>query len=519
MGARPVVALAALTFALGTPACSRRAPSEPAGLVIAYPLGPETLVNARNEEFTDSILGNAFEPLVDLDKDLAVVPGLAESWHTPDALSWVFRLRANARLHDGRPLEAREVAAVLDRVRTDPQAKRRSELTMVERIEAMDDRTLVVTTRFPFALLPNRLANVAIVVPPGNPGAPPTGTGPYRIRSWTSGGDTDLEAFDLYPGGAPPIRTVRFRAVADAQERLRLLRSGDVHLIVDAPPEETADLVARGALRTVSRKGARILLLGLGCGEERGPHVSGARNPLTDVRVRRAIALAIDRKGLVDRALGGEAEVVDQIVAPEVFGYDESLFGRPFDPDGARRLLREAGAGAGFPVDLDFVRGKYRAVDVVVSRIAADLGRVGVRVRPRPREPAVFFERFDRRESAFYFFGWMASGDAGSSYDYLLHTAAGGYGQDNAGRYSNPVVDRLIEEASRVQRPEERRKRLRAIAWKVLDDVPLVPLYRQADLYALSAALEFEPRLDRQVRAARLRWRTPDGKPPAPKAQ
>jgi ABC-type transport system substrate-binding protein len=129
----------------------------PSRLVVAYPAGPETLLpHLAHDEYSMAILSNVYEPLVELDGDLALRPALAEAWYTPDESSWVFRLRAGARLHDGRTLEARAVAISLERARSDPRSRVQAELTAVSAIEAPDLRTVVVRTRFPRCQWPVR---------------------------------------------------------------------------------------------------------------------------------------------------------------------------------------------------------------------------------------------------------------------------------------------------------------------------------------------------------------------------
>src|SRR6185295_11784437 len=117
---------------------------------------------------------------------------------------------------------------------------------------------------------------------------------------------------------------------------------------------------------------------------------------LHDVRVRKAVALAIDRASLVDGPLHRTAEAIGQIIAPGVVGYDEAIAPVPFAPVLARRLLAEAGV-AGFSMDLDYMPAKYRAMEAVVQALAADLAKVGIRITPRAWEPAAFFDRLERR--------------------------------------------------------------------------------------------------------------------------
>jgi peptide/nickel transport system substrate-binding protein len=217
--------------------------------------------------------------------------------------------------------------------------------------------------------------------------------------------------------------------------------------------------------------------------------------------------LSVDRQALVHGPLGGFAEVIDQIVPPEVFGYDRTVPSRAHDPETARRLLREAGYPDGFEVDLDYVPGRYRASDQVVSAVSKDLGQVGIRCRLRPDTAQAYLDRLHRHQTALYLIGMIGqTGDAAWSYGWLLHTPARGYGGINGGAYSDEWLDRLIEDASVPLSPRQRQRLHFAAAHRVYEQVPVIPLYRQTDLYAVTRDLAFEPRLDRRLEAAALRW-------------
>ena len=197
-------------------------------------------------------------------------------------------------------------------------------------------------------------------------------------------------------------------------------------------------------------------------------------------------------------------------MAPGVFGFYEDLPPLPFDRAEARRLLAAAGYAGGFTVALDYMPAPYQAMDPVVRLLGVQLEEVGIRLTPRPWETHEFFARTARRETALHLLGWMStSGDAGATYDFLIHSPGGGYGTQNAGGYASPETDRLIEAAARRLDPAERLKILRTVAERIQADMPLVPLYRQTDLYALSSDLDFEPRVDRRIRGTQLRWRPP----------
>jgi peptide/nickel transport system substrate-binding protein len=472
-------------------------------VVVGLPSGPAAaLPYGSVEEFTNSILSNVYETLVELDAGLGMHAGVAETWYTPDDHTWIFRLRENVMLHDGRMLDAHMAAASIRRARDDPSSKRRSELAAVSAIEVRDARTLVLRTDQPLASLPARLVSIPIAVATEN--GDWVGSGAYRIHRWAEGGDVALQAFPQHRRGAPAIRELEFRVVPAVQERVRQIRAGELDLTFDLPPSEIARLADVPSVRTLTARGLRVVFLGLRC----APLLpSGERNPLHDVRVRTAIALAIDRHSLVAGPLGGAGEVIGQIIAPGVVGHADSLPPPGFSPQAARRLLAEAGFN-GFSLDLDYMPAKYRAMDAVVKALAADLLPLGIRVRPRAWEPAAFFERLERREPASYLLGWMSTnGDAGLTYEYLLHTPGAGKGVGNGGSCSDGEVDERLDAASKIMSAQEREPALGSIAARVQATWPVVPLYAQNELYAMAADLEFQPRLDRRIRGRDLRWR------------
>jgi peptide/nickel transport system substrate-binding protein len=477
------------------------------------PIGPASLVpNAANDGFTLSGVANVYETLVDLDPHLRIRPALAEAWQTADDLTWTFRLRRGVRLHDGRLLEAADVAESLRWARDDPASKRQAELAPVESIEAPDDRTVVLRTHRPYPGLPLRLCLVTVAA--RGPDGQPVGTGPYRVVSWTPSGDLVLEAFPGYRN-PPAIPRVEYRVIPRTADQVQALREGRVQVLVELPVAEMRSLAGAPGVRTVARDGLRVLFLGMDAARRVSPHVPEATNPLRDRRVRRAVAQALDRRALVDGPLGGLAEVVDQIASPLELGGDRA--GLPswgFDPGAARRLLAEAGWSRGFEVVFDFMPTRYRASRAVVDEIVRMLAAVGIRAVRRENTPAEFMGRLEREDTALYLLGWSSdTGDPGLSYEYLLHSRSAGLGLDNGGGYSSPEVDRLIRDASARGGPEERAGVLRRLAEIVHEDAAVVPLYRQSDLYAAAADLEFEPRLDGRVRGAEFRWRRPSPVP------
>jgi peptide/nickel transport system substrate-binding protein len=477
-------------------ACAR--PQPLARLVVAYPAGPQSLDPNRglHEEFASSVLANVYEGLVEVEPDLTVRPGLAESWHSPDDLTWVFVLRRGVRFHDGHELTAADVVDSFGRARQDTWLA--GELAPVVSVQAQGQHEVVFRTRTRFSALPARLTYFYITGAPTAGATAAAGTGPYRVRTWSPSGPTVLEAFPGYREGPAAIPEVEFRAIPDAQERAELVRRHDVHLTMDIRPEDRAALAGAAGVRVVARPGLRVVFLGL----------DTARKPFADRRAREAVALALDKEALVKGPLAGLAERTEQIPRPGEVGFDPALPVRDHDPARARALLAEAGLASGFEVALDYAAGKYLAIDAVAAEIGRQLGAVGLRVSPRPAAPNDLIARVEARDTSLFLLGWLnETGSAHETYGSLLATRTQDAGATNGSGWSHPPFDKLLAEVARESDNERRGIRLRQATQLVHAELPVIPLYCQQDLYAFDARLDFEPTLYRRIVVSRLRFK------------
>lgn len=484
------VILALLTLA---PISCRRPAPLPSRLVVVYPAAAPYEVALTN---------NVLESLVRMDDAGNLRPGMAQRWYNPDELSWVFELRDGLRRHDGKAVTAADVVEVLGIDKSQPFL---SELAKpLERIEALDERRLRIRTRYAFGPLAHYLTWVAIRFSATPQGKRTLGTGPYRIVSWEEGKRLELAAFEGYSGGAPAIASASFVVVNDSRERVRQIEIGAAHLALDVSHRDLPELARNPRARLDTRRGVRLLFLGLDCARPRSPHVSTLRNPFTDVRVRRAVARAIDRSALVREALGGQGEVAARTWETETQG-PGAAEGEPFDPASARSLLAEAGFGDGFTVKLDYTQGRLRDADLVVQRLRTDLAQVGITVEPHPAPDLI--KRLRGSDTALFLSrAQLAPAEIDLHFSYFVHTRNGEYGALNAGGYSDPEVDAWIEEAFRTSGPEERGRLMSQVAARVARDLPMIPLVVPNDLYATDRQLDFRPRADRRVELSDLRW-------------
>jgi peptide/nickel transport system substrate-binding protein len=487
---------AAAAIAVLAAGCSRPAAAPARPLRIGLHSDPLVLdPHLRNEALTYSVLRNIYEGLTAFDAEMRVGPALAVSWENPNDLTWVFHLRPGVRFHDGRELTAADVVFSLDRARTLPASGFGSYVVAVSKVRALDPHTVELTTRRPYAILLNKLAFV-LVVPAGSPPEirRPVGTGPYRLQSYRPGERLALAAFDGYWGGPSAVSRVDFLPIASQRARVARLLAGDLDLVQEPGAENLERLRATPGCRVLEQESLTVLYLLL----------KTERPPLSDLRVRRAINLALDRPALVTAVLHGEGHPVGQMVGRSVFGFAPDIAPPARDLAAARRLLAEAGYPGGIDLDLEFRPGRR------AEEIARQLGDAGIRVHPVERPWAKLFPRLLAHQVGFYLGAILApSADSSDLFDAMVHSrnAALGYGDGNFGDYHNAELDALIQESGSTLDMLTRRAQLERCMHLLMQDLALIPIYVPWNLFAVRDDLIWQPRRDGYILAREIRRR------------
>ena len=487
--ARTIVSLSTLLAA-----CSGAVGPGTPPLRIAIYDRPRSFDPHQESEFLSFLVAShVYEGLTRLDRDLKVEPALAERWESPDALRWRFRLRSGVRFHDGRALTAEDVVTSLERARVHPRSDWSSYLVAVERVEALDERTVEITTRRPYSLLLQKLAYI-LIVPRDAPTDidRPVGTGPYRLMAPLSDRRLVLHAFEGHWGPRPAEAVVHLEIEPSLERALAAGRREPPDIVLAVGPQAASVIEHAPGYALVTRSGITTDYLQLRI----------SRPPFSDIRVRRAVHLGLDRGALVRDLLGGRGRAESQFVSPAVFGHDPSVPAVQRDVPEARRLLAAAGYAGGLDVDLEFRQGRR------AEALVAQLAQIGIRARARPLSYAALSARLRADEVALYYGGAMAStGDASDLLDSLLHsrTPDRGLGENNMVGYRNLVLDGMIEAASRQSAMAERRATLQQCLRMALDDLPLVPLVSPEDIYGVRQGIRWTPRLDGRVLAADVR--------------
>ncbi len=481
-------------LALASWSCQPGAPPPERPLRIALSARPLGLDPHLGGDFhTFSVLANVYDGLTRLDAHLRVEPALAERWESPDELTWVFRLRRGVHFHDGRLLSSEDVVFSLIRARDHPGSTCASYLVSVESVRAVDDRTVEVATAHPDPMLLNRLA-FALIVPRGAPERieDPIGTGPYRLLPQADDGPIVLQASPMSWRGPARVRTVELVPPLPPDGSAVSPLPPDIDILNVVDPEQLPAVRASGC-RIVSRPGLTTYFLMPGLDQA----------PFSDLRLRQAASLALDRPALVRRTLAGFGSPANQLVSRPVIGFDPSLPPLTRDLERARTLVAEAGYPGGLDVDLE------HRVGLRVAQIAEQLAEAGIRASPRPQPWDRMVSRLGARKVPLYFGACTCNSgaDASEVFDSMLHSRhpGGGFGDSNDNGYSSPQLDQVIEEAGRSFSLVERRQLLQRCARLAFEDLPIIPVYFADDLFGVRPGIEWEPRLDGRVLAFEVR--------------
>lgn len=461
-----------------------------------------------------------FDPLVCADAEMIPKPCLAESW-AASGNTWTFKLRPNVKFSDGSPLTAADVVFTFDRVAKVPNSPSSFKIYLQEitKVEAVNPLTVRITTEKPYPLLPTNMAQLPIMsakaaagpAPEGktttelNAGTGLVGAGPYKFVSWKRGSEIVFERNPHYWGPAPAWDKVIYRPITNPAARVAALLAGDVDLIEDPPTDDLARLQKEPKLNVVTKASNRIIYVALDQHGEQTPGIQGTngKNPFLDKRVREAMSLAIDRTALVERVMGGVGTPAAQLLPFPMLGASKALVTpAKADPDKAKALLRAAGYPDGFTLVLGSPNGRYINDSKVAQTLAAMWTRIGVKTTVDAVAPPVFFKNRDSYAYSAYLAGWgTATGEMSNTLNSLLVTPNKdkGVGTTNRSRYSNPAMDKLVDESADIMDAGKRGEMLAKASELAMADFAMLPIHFEHSVWAMKKGLEFTGRADQQT--------------------
>ena len=516
---RVVVLAAALVLGL-----SHMPDAQP--LTMSFAAAP-TSVDPHYHTFApnNSLAVHIFDTLVDMDEKSRPIPALAESWRAVDDTTWEFKLRRGVKFHNGADFTAEDIAYTFDRV---PKvANSPGSFAIYTRpvvgLEIIDPYTVRMKTAGVYPLVPVDMVSVYII--PKGLGANPTteefnsgknaiGTGPYRLLAYRSGDRVELERNDAWWGPKPHWQTVSIRMIPNAGARTASLLAGDVAFTEFVPTADVASLRADKRVALAEANSLRFVYLWLDRSRSGPtPFVTGPngevleKNPLNDLRVRQALSIAINRPAVVDRVMEGAAIATGQFMAPGNYSYVPDAPPPAYDPERAKRLLAEAGFPNGLRITLHGPNDRYVNDGKIIQAIGQMWTRIGVQTTVDAITWPSYIGRANKLEFSAFLLAWgTSSGEASNPLRALIHTpdARLGWGSTNRGRYSNPSVDALIARAMGIADDAERERALIEVQRIIIDDVAMIPLHIQKNIWGMRAGLSYVARADESTRAMQL---------------
>jgi peptide/nickel transport system substrate-binding protein len=467
----------------------------------------------------NSMLSHIFERLIENDEKQNLIPGLAESWKAINETTWEFKLRRGVTWHDGSPFTADDVVFTFSRASNVPNSPSPFIVTRGKTVKKIDDYTVQISTPAVYPLMPNDVATIMIVskkhgegatTPDYNSGKAAIGTGPYKFVRFTPGDRIELVRNDNYWGTKPKWEKVTFRPIKAGPARVAALLAGDVDLIEDTPTADIERLKKDPKVQLSQEVSNRIIYFFIDHARDVTPFAKGKdgseiKNPFKDKRVRLAMSKAINRDVIVSRVMEGVGIAASQFLPDHYFGVSKNLKVEKYDLDGAKKLLAEAGFPNGFKLTLHTPNGRYINDVKIAEATAQMLTRAGIETNIEALPPASFFTRASQGgpggvpEFSFILVGWgSGTGENSGALRPLVATfdKDKGQGASNRGRYSNPEVDRLIDEAMKTVDDGKRAALLARATEVAIEDVAIIPSHYQVNTWSARKGLKYKGRSD-----------------------
>ena len=472
--------------------------------------------HSQNEGPTHALAQQIYEPLISPDMEAKPIPALATEWMvSPDNPNvWVFKLREGVKFHGGEDFTAEDVVFSFNRAKME-SSDMKELLVSIKEIRAVDDFTVEMETDGPNPILPNNLTNLFIMdkgwaeangveAPAEFDNSEETyavrnanGTGPFKLVSREPDTKTVLARNDDYWGmGTFPmeITSIEYTPIQNAATRVAALLSGEVDLIQDVPVQDLARVAGADGLKVENAPQNRTIFFGVNVGDAdlANDNVDG-KNPFADVRVRKAMNMAVDRAAIQQVVMRGQSAPTGVIIPPFVNGWTPELDAAPaVDVDGAKALMAEAGYGDGFEVTLHCPNDRYINDEAICQAMVGMMGQIGIKTNLVAQTKANHFPLISGKQTDFYMLGWgVPTFDSEYVFNFLVHSTTDDRGSWNGVRYSNADVDAMIKSLASETNLDARNETIAKI-WQVVQDEQIyIPIHNQVLNWGMKSNIDF----------------------------
>ena len=488
---------------------------------------PTLDIHSQNNALGNGVHAAIYESLVYYNsQSFKIEPLLATSWREVSGTQWRFNLRSGVKFSDGTALTADDVVFSLNRAMT--KTSNYAVYTQgIDKVVKVNDSTVDIMMKGPNPVLLNQLTELRIMSrawAEKNKSAEPKdartkeesfahrnamGTGPFTVKEWQPDQKLVLVRNPAWWGAASAstnVTEIIYTPIKADATRVAALLSGELDFVLDPSPQDLPRMRNSANLKVMDGAENRTIFFGLDQFRDElpGSNIKG-KNPLKDLRVRKALYQAIDIDSISRVTMRGLSQPTGALVAPQVNGWTEAVNKRhPYDPDAARKQLTEAGYPAGFEVDFACPNNRYINDEEICQAVTAMWAKVGIKAKLRTLPLVTYFPMIQRSEASIYMLGWgVPTFDALYSLQSLTRSVGtGGDGNYNVGRYSNTRMDYLVDRVKTETDLQVRNRMLTEALQLQNDTVANIPLHNQVIPWAMKKNIDVVHRSDN-----RLDWR------------
>ena len=483
-------------------ALSSLATAQPAQIVISQPAEATTMDPGRSTQvLTVNYFVNVYDTLTRWDAALQLQPGLATAWKTVNDTTWEFTLRPNVKFHDGSPFTAEDVKATLERNMQPGKTVVTPGFTTIEAVQVVSPLSIRILTKKPDPLIPVRMAQMGSQILPARLTTEdgvkelarrPVGTGAYRFVEWVKDERLVMQAnhdWWGWEGKAPGVERVIWKPIPDEFPRVVALEKGEADIITNVPPDRMKSIADGRGTRLVTIPSTRLVAL----------TANATQPPLSDKRVRQALAYALDVPALIRNLYAGTGKPYSGGVADTDFGYNPALKPYPYDPAKARALLAQAGYPNGIDVTLYFGNGTMVNDKALIEAVVDMWSKAGIRGKIEMMEMGARQRMLNERAvppSGFLLANPQSTLlDADGSLWRIFHPT-GFNGKYWTGSQPGQRFHDLMEQARYTLDPKKRKALYTEATAIFHDEKPAVELFQEVVVYGVSRRVSFKPRAD-----------------------
>ena len=478
-------------------------------------------IHSQNNALGNGVHAAVYESLLYYNKKFELEPVLATGWKQVSPTQVRLTLRQGVKFHDGAVFNADDAKFSIERAMT--KTSNYGVYTQgIERVVKVDDYTIDIFTRGPNPVLLRQMTELRMMDQgwaEKNKSLEPkdiktkdenfahrnaNGTGPFMLKSWEQDVKLVLARNPNWWGKMDSnVTEIVYSPIKSEATRIAALLSGEVDMVLDPSPADLTKLRSAPALKVLDGAENRTIFFGMDQFRDElpGSNIKG-KNPLKDVRVRKALYQAIDIQTINRVTMRGLSQPTGTLIAPQVNGWTRKADSRwPYDVEASKKLLAEAGYPQGFEVDFACPNNRYINDEEICQSVTAMWAKVGVKAKLRTQPLTTYFPMIQRYEASIYMMGWgVPTFDALYSLQSLVRTVgAQGDGNYNVGRYSNPQMDALVE---RIKKEVDQKNRNDLIEQALLlerQDVSHIPLHNQVIPWAMKKNIDMYHRADNRI--------------------